>query len=49
MKHKETVSIQMDEILPLIKEHIINNLNLPKNIKLNYTSKTKFLIFDIER
>ena len=49
MEHRETISIEMDEVLPGLERKIFSSLNLPKGTKLIYTSKTKFLTFDIFR
>lgn len=47
---KETVSVQIDEIIPYLIGVIKDELGeLPKGTKFVYTSKTRFLTFDVIR
>lgn len=41
------VTVKVDEIIELVKSYIIEKLNLPDNVELEYTSKTTFLTFRI--
>jgi len=49
MYKKETVSIQMDEIIPQLIDNIKKEYNLSDDDEVEYTSKTEFLTFLIKR
>lgn len=47
---KETVSVQIDEVLPVLINKIKEAFgDLPSGTKFIYTSKTTFLTFDVIR
>ena len=46
-KVKQMVSVQIEDLLPSIIEAIKEELELPEEFELNYTSKTSFLSFDV--
>lgn len=48
-KTKQRVSIQMDDILPSIIEAVKEDLGLPDDAELHYTSNTRFITFDVIR
>ena len=48
-KTSQRVSLQIDDILPSLIEAIKEDLGLPDDAELHYTSNTRFLTFDIIR
>ena len=47
---KETISVQVEELYALIEDYIVScHPELPKGTDFEYTSKTKFLTFDVIR
>lgn len=46
-KVKQSLSVQMDDLLPSIIKAIKEELNLPDDAELHYTSKTTFLSFSV--
>lgn len=49
-ERRETVTVKMEEIMPLIEDYIRANCpDIPESAILEYTSKTKFLTFDVIR
>ena len=48
-KVRQTVSVQIEDLLPSIIEAIKEDLDLPEEFELNYTSKTSFLSFNVVR
>ena len=48
-KTMQRVSLQMEDILPSITEAIREDLGLPEDVELHYTSNTRFLTFDVLR
>ena len=46
-KVKQSVSIQMDDLLPSIIKAVKKELGLPDDAELHYTSKTTFLSFSV--
>lgn len=46
-KTRQTVSVQIEDLLPSIIEAIKDDLDLPEEFDLNYTSKTSFLSFNV--
>lgn len=46
-KVKQSLSVQMDDMLPSIIKAIKEELNLPDDTELHYTSKTTFLSFSV--
>lgn len=46
-KVKQSVSIQMDDLLPSIIKAVKEELGLPDDAELHYTSKTTFLSFSV--
>jgi len=48
-KTSQRVSLQIDDILPSLIEAIKEDLGLPDDAELHYTSTTRFLTFDVIR
>lgn len=48
-KVKQTVSIQIEDILPSLIKAIKDDLGLPEDTEIHYTSKTTFLSFNVIR
>ena len=48
-KTMQRVSLQMEDILPSITKAIREDLGLPEDVELHYTSNTRFLTFDVLR
>ena len=46
-KTKQTVSVQIEDMLPAIIEAIREDLDLPDDTELQYTSKTTFMSFAV--
>ena len=46
-KVKQSLSIQMDDLLPSIIKAVKKELDLPDDAELHYTSKTTFLSFSV--
>lgn len=49
MERRETVYIQIDEILPNLFDNIRKKYDLSDDVVVEYTSKTRFLTFLIKR
>ena len=49
MKKKETISVDMTEIIDTIKDDIRKKYDMDENVQLHYTSKTSFLTFTVVR
>lgn len=48
-KTKPRISVQMEDILPSITKAIKEDLGLPDDAELHYTSTTRFITFDLIR
>ena len=46
-KVKQSLSVQMDDLLPSIIKAVKEELGLPDDAELHYTSKTTFLSFSV--
>jgi len=48
-KVRQTVSVQIEDLLPSIIKAIKEELELPEDAELHYTSKTTFMSFNVIR
>jgi hypothetical protein len=48
-KLRETVSVQMSDLLPSIKDAISEEMELDDSVELHLTSNTPFLLFNVIR
>lgn len=48
-KLRETVSVQMSDLLPFIKDAISEEMKLDDSVELHLTSNTPFLLFNVIR